>query len=324
MKVSIIIPVYNVEKYIDRCLESVVNQTYKNLEVILVDDGSTDNSGKICDAHKEKYKMTKVIHKENGGLSSARNEGLKYVTGQYVFYLDSDDYISKDCIEHLVKISTQKNADISIIKMINIAENTNEEIKELKNEKLIVMNSEKAIKESLYQKKYSCCAPAKLYKTEIAKQVKFPLGKLAEDLATCHNFFDISNVIVYSSHIGYYYRQQDNSIMHKFNKKRMDALKWSNEIEKFCEKKYPKIHKAAECRTFNVAIHLLLDLKNDVEDYDKIHNEIWSNIKRTRKSVIFNIESRNREKIAALISFFGEKTLKLVWNSKIAIKRKNN
>ncbi len=98
MKVSVIIPVYNVEKYIDRCLISVLDQTWKELEIILVNDGSTDNSGVICDKYAQKDKRIRVIHKTNGGLSSARNTGNNVATGEYIMYLDSDDYISKTCI----------------------------------------------------------------------------------------------------------------------------------------------------------------------------------------------------------------------------------
>lgn len=324
MKVSIIIPIYNSEKYLKRCIDSVISQTYKNLEIILVNDGSTDNSVNICNEYVKQDSRIKLISKENGGLSSARNKGLEYVTGDYVFYLDSDDYLSKKCIETLVKYIIKYDADISIIKMMYISENTNEEMQNDTKNDIMVMDSEKAIEESLYQRKYSCCAPAKLYKTEIAKEIEFPLGKLSEDLATCHKFLDKANKIVYTSEIGYYYRQHGSSIMHKFNIKRMDALDWAIEIENFCKEKYPKIIKAAKNRTFNVAIHLLLDIQKETENYDRLYKTIWYNIKRTRKSVLFNKNVRLREKAAAILSYGGAKLLKRAWNSKIAIKRKEN
>ena len=114
MKVSIIIPVYNVEKYLEKCIKSVLNQTYQNLEIILVDDGSKDKSAIICDEYMVKDNRITVIHKQNGGLSSARNAGIEVATGEAVFFLDSDDYISKECIEKLVKLMKKNSADISI------------------------------------------------------------------------------------------------------------------------------------------------------------------------------------------------------------------
>ena len=98
-KVSIIVPVYNVEKYVERCIESIIKQSYKNLEIILIDDGSKDNSGKICDEYAEKDNRIKVIHKKNGGLSDARNTGLNIADGEYICFIDSDDYIHKDLVK---------------------------------------------------------------------------------------------------------------------------------------------------------------------------------------------------------------------------------
>ena len=116
--ISIIIPVYNVEKYLAKCVESVINQTYKKIQIILIDDGSTDNSGKICDDFKLKDNRIEVIHKKNGGLSDARNAGLKIVKGDYIGFIDSDDYIEKDMYETLLCLLIENNADISIVSFV--------------------------------------------------------------------------------------------------------------------------------------------------------------------------------------------------------------
>ena len=112
--ISVIIPIYNVEQYLKECLESVINQTYRNLEIILVDDGSKDKSGKICDEYKNKDERIKVVHKENGGLSDARNAGMKIATGKYIQFIDSDDFIDKDMIETLYNLIIENEADISM------------------------------------------------------------------------------------------------------------------------------------------------------------------------------------------------------------------
>jgi len=321
MKVSIIVPVYNAEKFLDRCLESIALQTYAHLEIILVNDGSTDQSGEICDEFARQDNRVKVIHKKNGGLSSARNAGLDIASGDYVFYLDSDDYLAKDCIERAVEISLNHLADIVILRMKYIPEDVNDEIAEEEEIREIVMLPEQAIEASLYQEKFSCCAPSKLYSVKIAKEVRFPIGKLSEDLATCHIFLSKAAKIVYSSQIGYYYRQQKSSIMHTFNPRRMDAMVWADQIETFCREKYPAILSAAKCRAFNVAIHLLLDLPNDREVHHKYYPMLWKAIRRTRISVLLNPKARFREKCAAVLSFGGEKLLKMIWNSPIAIRQ---
>lgn len=321
MKVSIIIPVYNVEKYLIRCLESVVNQTYLNLEIICVDDGSTDSSGIICEDFKKKDNRIYVIHKLNGGLSSARNEGLKVATGDAIFFLDSDDYISDGCIKKMVDLLDEYNSDVSIVQMKYIPEYVNEEDMDTVESNVVVMSTERAIEESLYQKLYTCCAPAKLYKRHVIGEVRFPIGRVSEDLATCHLFLNNANKIVFTDYFGYYYRQHNSSIMHTFNPKRLDALEWADEIETFCKKNYPSIINASYCRTFNVAVHLLLDLPENKEVHDQYYNDIWSRVIRTRRKVILDTKVRKREKFAAFLSFGGEKTLKKVWNSKIAVRK---
>lgn len=321
MKVSIIIPVYNVEKYLPRCVDSVLNQTYSDIEVILVDDGTKDNSGVMCDKYAEQDNRVRVIHKENGGLSSARNAGIEIAIGDAIFFLDSDDYISKECIKKMVSLMDENNADISIIQMKYISENINEECADNEEENIVVMDPKIAIEESLYQKLYTCCAPAKLYKKDAIGDIRFPLGRISEDLATCHLFLDNAKKIVYSNYFGYYYRQHESSIMHVFNPKRLDALEWTAAIEKFCKLKYPAVVGASYCRTFNVAIHLILDLPDFGEVHDKYFDGIWNEVKRTRMKTLLDKKVRNREKAAAILSFGGEKLLKMVWNSKVAVRK---
>ena len=321
MKVSVIIPVYNVEKYLPRCMISVLNQTYQDLEIILVDDGSKDNSGVMCDEYAKDSKNITVIHKENGGLSSARNAGIEIATGDAIFFLDSDDYLSTKCIEKMVCLMEENDADISIIQMKYILENQNDECAEKEIENVAVMNSEKAIEESLYQRLYTCCAPAKLYNRKVIGEVRFPLGRISEDLATCHVFLNNAEKIVYSNYYGYYYRQHNSSIMHIFNPKRMDALEWAQAIEMFCKNNYPSIISASYCRTFNVSVHLLLDLPENGMKHDNYSKILWAEIKRTRLKTLLNRKARTREKVAAMLSFFGEKVMRFVWNSNIAVRR---
>ena len=321
MLVSIIIPVYNVEKYLKRCFQSVSAQTYKNIEIIIVDDGSTDSSGTLCDEFAQAESRAIVIHKENGGLSSARNVGMSVAKGEYVTFLDSDDFLSIGFIEKSLSLCERFSADVSILDMAYISELSNDETSSGLEEKVEILSPEEAIKASLYQKIFSCCAPGKMYKKTVLKGIVFPINKLSEDLAVCHLIINNANSVVHSNQIGYYYRQQQNSIMHVFNPCRLDALQWTSEIEKFCTKFYPNILHAAICRSFNVAIHLALDLPKTDENYKVYYELIWKDVIRTRIHVITDRQSRFRDKAAAILSFFGIKTLKYVWNRRFILKK---
>ena len=319
--VSVIIPVYNVKKYLMCCIESVVHQTYSDMEILLIDDGSTDDSGKICDEYAKRDERIHVIHQENRGLSAARNIAIDQAHGDYIFFLDGDDYLNYSCIKTAVSLCEKTDADIAVLQMINTKETSNEQVELDEGKIKKVYSPEEAIEASLYQVEFSCCAPSKLYKKHIFDNVRFPVGKLAEDLATCHLLIDNAEKIAYSNYIGYYYRQRSGSIMRVFNPNRLDAIQWAKDIQLYCMKNHPKIQKAADCRLFNVAVHLLLDLPDAGELHDKCFPEIWKSIVSTRWSVILNHKSRFREKAAAMLSLFGEKTLKKVWHSKLAIRR---
>lgn len=319
--VTVIVPIYNQKRFLNRCIDSIIEQTYKDIEILLVDDGSTDGSDEICEQYKVRDSRVKVIHKPNGGLSSARNIALEDAEGDYITFVDSDDYLANDYVEKSINLCEVNLADISIMNMKYIPENMNEEISDEIETNVIILSPEQAIECSLYQILFSCCAPGKLYKKHIFEHIRFPLGKLSEDLAVCHNALACANKIVYSDKIGYYYRQQEKSIMHVFNPQRMDALQWALEIEEFCALNYPDILTAAKCRTFNVAVHLLLDISEKTETNYQFESLLKKEIKRTRMTVLSCHKVRLREKAAALLSFGGSNLLRRIWNSKLAVKK---
>lgn len=209
--ISIIVPVYNVEKYLDKCVVSIINQTYKNIEVILVDDGSKDSSGKLCDELEKIDKRIKVIHKKNGGLSDARNAGIKVAKGQYIGFVDSDDFIENDMFEILYKLNKKYNSDISIVSFY-----------EIYNEKVIGVRKSKeeqeltkieAIKELLIDTKIQSYAWNKLFKRELFDGIEFPTNKNFEDIATTLLLFEKANKVVLYENPKYYYVRRDNSII---------------------------------------------------------------------------------------------------------------
>ena len=182
-KISIIVPVYNVEKYLEKCVKSILNQTFTDFELILVDDGTPDSSGVICDQFAEKDERIKVIHKKNGGLSDARNTGIEVAKGEYIGFVDSDDYIAEDMYELLYTNIVNEEADLSICGIYDVYENK-EAQKRIR--QYMILNKFEAIKVILEAKIVSVHAVNKLYKKELFTHVRYPVGKITED---CSSYF---------------------------------------------------------------------------------------------------------------------------------------
>lgn len=215
IKISVIVPIYNVEKYLSRCVNSILNSNYKNLEIILVDDGSTDSCGCICDEYKKKDNRIRVIHKKNGGLSDARNKGIDMATGDYISFVDSDDAIDNDMFDYLLKILLENQCDISVCNYITFStmelprssqKNSNRNLKVYTNEKALDILLDGKISHSDY-------AWNKLYKRDLFKNIRYPVGRKMEDIGTTYKLYYIAKKIVIGDAIKYYYYQRNNSIL---------------------------------------------------------------------------------------------------------------
>lgn len=215
--ISIIVPVYNVEQYVEKCIQSIVEQTYKNIEIILVDDGSTDSSGKICDDFKTKDNRIKVIHKKNGGLSDARNAGIKIANGEYIGFVDSDDYIAKDMFETLYNLNKKYNSEISIVSFYELYKGKIIGVRDSK--ELQVLTKIEAIKELLIDTNIQSYAWNKLFKRELFEELEFPINKNFEDIATTLLLFEKANKVVLLEDPKYYYVRRDDSIVGVRNNK---------------------------------------------------------------------------------------------------------
>lgn len=232
-QISVIIPIYNVEKYLSDCVESVLKQTYTDLEIILVDDGSQDASGQICDDYAKQDSRVQVIHKKNGGLSSARNAGIDQATGQYFFFLDSDDWIAENALELLYKEIKSTGSDLALCNMQYV----DEQGKNLENQsayRAYCMNNELWTQEDFW-KHYKgvghiVCVVAcnKLYKRELFIGKRYAEGKIREDEAMIHHMISGCQKIVCVNAKLYFYRQRDGSIMNNVNNaydiRQMDAM----------------------------------------------------------------------------------------------------
>lgn len=205
---SVIVPVYNVDRYLGRCIKSIMQQSYRNLEIILVDDGSTDNSGTICDTFKETDDRIIVIHKENGGLSDARNAGIKMFTGEYVTFIDSDDYVSPDMISLMLTVLKQSSCQIVQCEFVRGKDDT---YKFTGNGKYKVYNKSNAFE----NRDVHVCVCGKLYEKSLIKGRYFPIGKINEDEYYTYKCVYESNRTAIMPDALYYYFQRSNSIMHK-------------------------------------------------------------------------------------------------------------
>lgn len=294
MKVSVIIPVYNVEKYLRRCLDSVVNQTYKDIEVILVNDGSPDNSKEICEEYVAKYSNIQLINQKNAGLGAARNTGLQYITGNAVTFVDSDDWLELDAIEYYVASMKKSDADIVVTQMIRKKEYFSNEGTNGTTIKEEVLNQEQFAKK--YFKidgnniEYYACA--KLYKREIAREVKYPVGLFAEDVPAAFGYIIRSQKIFYSTKVTYNYFFNDNSLTAKFTDKDFDLEKiWDLVVEEakvYGNEDYILYAKVNRYRIdFNLLCRIALsENKSDIEKYSQEIVALLGKVKENKKILL--------------------------------------
>lgn len=302
--ISVIIPVYNVEKYIQRCIESIIDQTYKNIEIILVDDGSTDSSGKICDSYQVKDKRIKVIHKKNGGLSDARNAGITCSTGEYIAFVDSDDLVDKSYIEFLFKLISEEDSDIAVCRykrFTDLLEVKNSD----RNDNNIIYNGMQALEVLLYQpEKIPQSANAKMYRRELFDGILYPVGRLNEDIGTTYKLFYKAKKIAYnSSQYYFYFQRMDGIVRTKISNRTRDAIDFSEEILAFVKANMPQIEKAAICYAFAQNIQVLIKLPYEDNIYRELAEEIKSNIKKYRGIVWRDKKVPYLKRIGALASY---------------------
>lgn len=287
--ITIIVPVYNTEKYLERCVNSIVNQTYDNLEIILVDDGSTDNSGKICDEYAEKDGRIKVIHKENGGVSSARNLGLNVCSGDYVGFVDSDDTIEPNMYEILYTNLIENNADISICKFAWVKNNC---IKKEETNEIEIINANNAICFSLIGEKFAGQLCNKLFKREILKDIRFDTEIFVyEDLLVLIQYLLKSNKVVYSSICLYNYYLRETSAYHSpFNEKQITAYNACLKINELLKNKqeYYKFKPYVDYAMINCNLYFLQKMV-----YDKIARK--KHFKNVKKHLISSLNKGSRK-----------------------------
>ena len=291
--ISIIVPVYNVKDYLERCVSSILCQTYKNIEVILVDDGSTDGSGELAEEIAKRDKRVKVIRKTNGGVSSARNVGIETATGEYVGFVDGDDYIDPDMYEFLYNLIAKNNADISCCGMIK-DEGKSVCVKRCSCE-TEVYESYEALRLLAKEKVFAISACDKLFRSEIVKNIKFNKNlSYGEDFLFCFSVFESCKKIAFCNKQCYHYYMREGSCVNSgFGKKQFDRLKVSEEIENNFKVEDKVLESLLKDRKIKSQIYLLRAIAGSGKFRDKY--------KFVRKSLLANKK----------YIFFGKNSLKL-------------
>ncbi len=281
--ISIIVPVYNVEKYIERCLTSLINQSYRNIEIIVIDDGSTDKSGLICDRIGKIDKRIKIVHQKNGGLSLARNVGIDYSKGEYITFVDGDDFIDSKMCEVLLDNLKTYDCDISICKYY--LTESDDFKKSDENYDVKVFKRNQAMKELMLGNYFRNYAWAKIYKRDLWNNVTFPVGKLFEDVNTIPYVFNLSRKIVYSNYTGYAYFQRPESIVNsKWHVKKLDWIDASEEVLRYYQNNYPEYYFEA----LNAFVYANIILLNCLCRNDKHDKKLEI---RLRKNILSNCTS---------------------------------
>lgn len=299
--ISVIIPVYKVEDYLDECVASVVSQTHKKLEIILVDDGSPDNCPAMCDAWAQKDSRIRVIHKANGGLSDARNAGLEIASGDYIAFVDSDDYIRKDMLENLLEALLCTDSDIAACGIENFgAARGSWGCQDF-------VGTPQQIFAKLYNETaYPVAAWNKLYRRSCWKTLRFPVGKICEDTFTTYQLIHNARRIVMIPKALYCYRIRPESIMtSSFSLKRMDEEEAWRCNYQFIEEHYPSLRKAAfdfYLLKVNILMHTIP--ADERGKYEQQYRFLRKILAKNMPYILFASSIRPKQRVKMLLEYF--------------------
>lgn len=305
--ISVIVPCYNVEKYLNKCVDSILKQTYKNIEVILVDDGSPDKCGEICDFYAKQDDRVVVIHKKNGGLSDARNVALDIAKGEYVTFVDSDDWVDDDYVEYLYKMIEKDNSLVSIA-CYRCVKNSKEINKKIQKEEINYLPSKSVIEDIFYQRK-STGAHAKMYSKKLFSSIRFPKGIIFEDLAIIYQVLLKVDMVSVSNRYVYSYLLRDDSIQGEFfsEQKYKSTMYVKDLLER--DKRLLVLNKSLTSRLFSFMFRLYLSMPTD----EVRKKEIWKYLCLKRWDVIIDRNARVKNRLAAFLSYFGDSIVLFVY-----------
>lgn len=315
-KVSVIIPVCNAEQFLGKCIDSIISQTYKNIELILVDDGSSDLSGGICDEYAEKDSRITVIHQKNAGVSAARNAGMAEAAGDLFFFADSDDYIPVDSIEGLHRTMEEYDADISIGVEEYFRYKDGREVHWKRPfrspAKSICLDTKTALKELLLQRTISGSAWGKLYRRHVFSNVTFPEGHVHESKATVYKTFMKARRIALACETTYFYQIREDGLTRGTDcKNKSEDMILA--IEKQCSEiteHYPELKREADLRRLDAYFHAFINAGEN--ESGEFRLDCWRQVEKLRRVALLSPYARAKTKIAALLSIPGPKFFSLI------------
>lgn len=309
--ISIVVPVYNVAPFLEKCLNSILYQTYENIEIIVVDDGSTDGCGKICDSYSEKYDKITVIHKENGGLSDARNKGIAHAKGEYIIFVDSDDVVAPDMVMYLYTLIKKYNGDIGICDPVHCFQT--KDIMFSKATKEVVFQKEEAIAEMLYQRSFLTSAWGKIFPKNYFDKITFPVGMLFEDSAIMYKLFDEATRIVYGNAALYAYIHRENSITtRKFSDKDCDILKICESMEAYFKDRSDTLKNAAMVYHGAAAFRIYMNAPKG-QGFDEYINKAKDYLDQYGRVILKDHNIRKKMKMALLLYQYAKPLMPLVY-----------
>ena len=313
--ISVIVPVYNVDNYVKNCIESIIRQTYKNIEIIIVDDGSTDKSGEICDEIAECDSRIEVYHKGNGGLSSARNYGIKQAEGNYYVFVDSDDWIKDTMVECLYSAVIESNAEIACCGRIIIDDKGNKE--ELHIDENRSFSCKEIIEKTVFDEKIGVAAWGKIYHKSLFEEIIFPEGEIHEDVAIIYKLFDKCNIIYAINRPEYYYRNNPAGISkQKYTRNYNVVLKHNLQNELFISEKYPELKGLMRAATAKSCIEMMIKIvksENGYKTFDKEYSNYRNNLKQRSLAYLKYKNLSLKELIWMLIMISGNKFMRKLY-----------
>lgn len=279
-KISVIVPVYNSRKYLAECVNSILTQTYTNIEVLLINDGSTDGSDLICDQLGESYENVKILHKANGGASSARNKGLDIATGEYIMFVDSDDTINENMLMDLYSAFGEKECDI----VASLLRPNKESVDKPE----IVEYDSSEVLEALFTRRIDCSQCTKLYKTELLKSVRFPEGVANEDVVFLSEVYSKIKQLIYVKKNYYYYRRNEVSVSHNVSNC-VDMYENIEKIKSIVADKEPMVLKAFDIYQIYVMVDVCMKLfkTKSIHKYGELYNKCKTMLKCKKQRVLF-------------------------------------
>lgn len=321
-RVGVVVPVYNVAEYLRPCVESILAQSHSNLEVILVNDGSTDASGEICDMFAERDHRVRVIHRPNGGLSAARNSGIDVANSPFLLCIDGDDVVSHDHVARLVAAFEHPGVDVAVADFIAVDPAPNYPSSgRVSGEATELLDRETALTRLFHQRGVTNSAWAKLYRAELFDGIRYPEGALYEDLPVTYRIFGRANLVALTHDATYFYIQRPTSITaQKQIHRRMDAIKFASEAITTVSPFGQQVVRAARARAFMESVFYLSELPSFAA-VSAVAPEVACPLREYRREALLDNHSRMDARVFALTAFAGPKAVRALALLRVSLSR---